>query len=180
MLSKVHFVKTFVSRTSKNLTNIYLNRASPTLQTLTVEVAMRAASNHFNFGKDCAILICFAKRMEGSSHLGPEKSGFKVPKKRSQNAYWQWAIAHARWPHARRIRFRYAHCAWNFVRTEHKELACLIGVLAGLFGTLKPDFSGPRWPFPSILFAKHIKMTQSFERAQNWNDLKRHACDLLL
>src|SRR5699024_10774464 len=56
---------------------------------------------------------------------------------------------------------RSVHCAWNFDRTEHKELACPIGVLAGLFGTLEPDFSGPKWPFPSILFAKHIKITQS-------------------
>ena len=54
---------------------------------------------------------------------------------------------------------RSAHCAWNFDRTEHKELACPIAVLAALFGTLDLDFSGPKWPFLSILFAKRSKMT---------------------
>src|SRR5699024_11190837 len=56
------------------------------------------------------------------------------------------------------------------VRTAHgtliaqnTELACPIAVLAAFFGTLAPDFSGPKWPFLSVLFAKRSKMTPSFK-----------------
>ena len=132
--------------------------------------------------KDCVILRCFAKRMEGSGHLGPEKSGFKVPKSPAKTpiANGQLLMHGDRMKWEFEFDMRSVHSAWNFDRTEHKEFGCPIGVLAAFFGTLKPDFSGPKWPLPSILFAKHIKMAQSFQRAQNWNDLKRHASRLLL
>src|SRR5699024_5068647 len=57
---------------------------------------------------------------------------------------------------------------------------CPIGVLAVFFGTLDPDFSGPKWPFLSVLFAKHSKMTPSFKIMQSWRGLELHASHLLL
>ena len=132
--------------------------------------------------KDCVILICFAKRMEGNGHSGPEKSGSKVPKNPAKTP-----IGHANSLCSVRSKF-HAQCALRISKSNSPCMRspCMsncplaIGVLAGFFGTLKPDFSGPKWPLPSILFAKHLKMTQSFERAQNWNDLKRHASQPLL
>src|SRR5699024_8522934 len=109
--------------------------------------------------KDGVILICFAKRMEGSGHLVPEKLGSKVPKSPAKTP-----IGHANSLCSVRSKF-HAQCT---LRISNSNSPCMrspcvsncplaIGVLAGLFGTLKPDFSGLKWPLPSILFAKHIK-----------------------
>src|SRR5699024_3120705 len=92
-----------------------------------------------------------------NGHLGPKKSGSKVLKSPAKTPIANGQLL----MHGNRMQgefdfdMRSVHCAWNFDRTEHKELACPIGAVAGLFGTLQPDVSGPKWPFPSILFAKH-------------------------
>src|SRR5699024_6042898 len=88
--------------------------------------------------KDYVILICFAKRMEGNGHLGPEKLGSKVPKSPAKMpiANGQLLMHGDRMQGEFDFDKRSVHCAWNFDRTEYKEFACPIGVLAGLFGTL--------------------------------------------
>ena len=106
--------------------------------------------------KDCVILICFVKRMEGNGHLGPEKSGFKVPKSPAKTP-----IGHANSLCSVRSKF-HAQCALRISKSNSPCMRspCMsncplaIGVLAGFFGTLEPDFSGPEWLFPSILFCK--------------------------
>src|SRR5699024_7289186 len=78
------------------------------------------------------------------------------------------------------MRSRTAHIEFEFslhaVTVLHGPCLsnCLlpIGVLVSLS---KHDFSGPKWPFLSVLFAKRSKMTPSFKIMQSWRGLELHA-----
>src|SRR5699024_4818220 len=116
--------------------------------------------------------------MEGNGHLGPEKSGSKIPKSAAKTpiGHANSVLCAIKVPCA----VRTAHIEFEFslhaVTVLHDP--CLskcpfpIGVLVRLS---KHDFSGPKWPFPSILFAKRSKMTPSFKIMQSWRGLELHA-----
>ena len=79
---------------------------------------------------------------------GPRNRNPKFQKKRSQNAYWQWAFAHARTvQHGDRMQGEFEFDMRS--ATAHGTL----------IAQNTKSFSGPKWPLPSILFAKHIKIT---------------------
>src|SRR5699024_3552632 len=119
--------------------------------------------------------------MEGNGHSGPEKSGSKVPKNAAKTP-----IGHANSLCSVRPKFHaQSHCAYRIrillacghraARSVHEQMPIANRRFCCVFGTLDPDFSSPKWPFLSVLFAKRSKMTPSFKIMQSWRSLELHA-----
>ena len=94
-----------------------------------------------------------------ATEIGPEKSGSKVPKSPAKTpiANGQLLMHGDRMQGEFDFDMRSVHCAWNFDRTEHKELACPIGVLAGFLELWNPISRVPSGHFLQFFLQNILK-----------------------